>query len=109
MENDDFVMPEHTVAEGPQGLMAVLEKFLHQSEQDAEFRAKEHYIMYRLKDQKSLIKVDMSKRPFQFWYYDLLGRPATKAVKDTVAEFLWEKAGEKERYTKEYQGESDHG
>lgn len=101
MESNDFEIPEHTVADGPDGLMAVLESFLHQAEQDAEFRAKQHYIMYRLKDQKSLIKVDLSERPYQFWYYDLLGRPATKAVKDIVAAFLWDKCGEKERYIQE--------
>lgn len=98
MESNEFVIPDHTVADGPQGLMEVLDSFLHQARQDAAFRAQDHYIMYRLKDQKSLIKVNMSEHPYQFWYYDLLGRPATNAVKDTVAEFLWEKCGERERY-----------
>lgn len=90
-------MPEFTIADGPQGLMEVLDSFLQQAEQDKNFRAKYHYIMYRLKDQKSLIKVDMSEYPYQFWYYDLLGRPATNAVKDTIAEFLWDRCGEQVR------------
>lgn len=101
MDSNDFEIPDHTAADGPEGLMAVLESFLQQAEQDSEFRAKEHYIMYRLRDQKSLIKVNLSTRPYQFHYYDLLGRPATKAVKDTIAEFLWEKCGEKEHYLEE--------
>ena len=109
MDSNEFVMPEHTVADGPQGLMEVLVSFLQQAEQDAAFRTQDHYIMYRLMDQKSLIKVNMSERPYQFWYYDLLGRPATNAVKETVAEFLWEKCGEKERYITKHQGEINHG
>jgi hypothetical protein len=94
----DSLQPEFTLADGPQGLMDVLETFRLQAEQDAVFRAKEHYIMYQLKAQQSLIKVDMSEQPFQFWYYDLLGRPMTNVVKDTVAEFLWEKCGIKDQY-----------
>jgi len=90
-------VPEFTIAEGPQGLMDVLDSFLQQAQQDKVFRARYHYIMYHLKDQKSLIKVDMSEHPYQFWYYDLLGRPATNAVKDTIAEFLWDRCGENAR------------
>lgn len=98
MDSIDTALPEFVMADGPHGLMKVLENLLHQSEQDEAFRAQEHYIMYQLKDQRSLIKVDMSERPFQFWYYDLMGRPATTAVKEVIAEFLWEKCGEKQRY-----------
>jgi hypothetical protein len=106
MDNNEIAMPKFTIAEGPQGLMEVLSHFQQQAEQDADFRATQHYIMYCLKDQKSLIKVDVSERPFQFWYCDLLGRPATNVVKDTIAEFLWEKCGEKDRYFKESGRES---
>jgi hypothetical protein len=89
----DSLQPEFTIADGPQGLLEVLETFRCRAEQDAAFRAQEHYIMYKLKAQQSLIKVDMSEQPFQFWYCDLLGRPATNTVKDTIAEFLWERCG----------------
>lgn len=89
--------PEMTIAEGPQGLKEVLAALRERALQDADFRSREHYIMYRLKDQKSLFKVDLSQQPYQFWFYDLLGRPATNAVKDTVAEFIWESASENER------------
>lgn len=92
--------PEFTIAEGPQGLKDVLSTFQAQARQDKEFRAKYHYIMYRLRDQKSLIKVDMSEHPYQFWYYDLLGRPATNAVKDTIAEFLYDESGDNVRNNK---------
>lgn len=97
----DSTTPEYIVAEGPEGLRAVLESLLQQTEQDAAFRSQQHHIMYRLKDQKSIIKVDMSQRPYQFWYNDVLGRPATAAVKETIAAFLWERCGEKERYLQE--------
>jgi len=65
--------------------------------QDAEFRTKEHYILYRLKDQKALLKFDLHQQPYQCWFYDLLGRPATHAVKEVLAEFILEAATEKER------------
>lgn len=85
-------------AQGPEGLMSVFEELLHQTKQGEEG---EHIILYQLGNQKSLIKVDFRKRPFQFWYNDLLGRPMTKAVENTIAEFLWTKCGEKERYMQE--------
>lgn len=95
MEN---VKPEMTIANGPEGLMGVLEDFRHRAESDAIFRSEPHYILYRLNTQESLIKIDFSIEPFQFWYYDLMGRPATNSIKTTVAEFLWEKCGVKQRY-----------
>lgn len=82
---------EYELAEGPEGLRAVLDRFYDRAQQDKAFAAVGHYILYKLGGQKSLIKVDMSKEPFQFWYNDLLGRPATKLVKDTITLFLSER------------------
>ncbi len=93
--------PEYTIAEGPQGLRDVLESFRLQAEASTDFRSREHFIMYRLNAQQSLIKVDMSESPFKFWYCDLLGRPATQTVKNTIADFLWDSCGEKERYAEQ--------
>lgn len=98
MNNEPILPPEYTIAEGPEGLKKVLEDFLKSAQEDVAFANEAHYILYQLGNQKSLIRADFSKKPFQFWYYDLLGRPATKAVKETIVEFLWEKCGEKERY-----------
>lgn len=89
---------EYIVAEGPDGLSKVLESFLNRAQEDEGFAMNGHYILYRLGDQKSLIKVDMSNKPYKFYYYDLLGRPITKAVKNTIVHFLWEKCGLKEEY-----------
>lgn len=83
-------------AQGPEGLTYVLDDLLDQSLKDAAFAAAPHYVLYELGSQKSLIKVDMSMKPYQFWYCDLLGRPATKVVKETIARFLWEKCGVKD-------------
>lgn len=92
---------EYVLAEGPQGLAKVLNAFLAKTKDqalDPAFSANtEHYILYQLGNQNSLIKVDMSKQPYQFRYFDKLGRPATKAVKETIADFLWNQCGEKER------------
>ncbi len=81
--------------------MSVLEALLHKAKQDPAFINQDHYILYQLGNQRSLIKVDMTKTPYHFTYNDLLGRPATNMVKDTIASFLWEKCGEKERYSRE--------
>jgi hypothetical protein len=95
-------IPENCIiAEGPEGLEQVLNDLFDKSKSDPMFAAEEHYILYQLGNQKSLIKVDNSKIPFQFWHYDSMGRPATFAVKTTIARFLWDKCGEKERFLQE--------
>lgn len=86
------------MTEGPEGLEKVLVELLDKVDADPALASEEHYILYHLGNQKSLIRVDPSQKPFKFWYYDLMGRPATVAVKETIARFLWEKCGEKERY-----------
>lgn len=106
MENMELSL-QYVTAQGPEGLAEVLNRFLEQAKSDPEFATNGHYILYQLGNQKSLIKVDMSQEPYQFWYNDLLGRPATKIVKDTVAQFLWEKCGERERFFQQFQGEGD--
>ena len=84
---------DYIKAEGPEGLRSLLDNLLINQESK--------YILYRLGNQQSLIKVDLSTKPFQFWYYDLLGRPATRIVKEALARFAWEKGGEKEWYLQE--------
>lgn len=99
MQQDDNEQQQMFIpAQGPEGLMRVLEELLEKSRLDPAVAAQEHIILYQLGDQKSLIKVDFSEPPGKFWYNDLLGRPMTKAVKNTIAEFLWTKCGERERY-----------
>ena len=90
------MIPSPVLADGPAGLEKVLNEFLEKSQSDAAFAAKEHYVLYKFNQQKALIKVDTKQRPFHFWYYDLLGRPATNNVKEIIAKFLWEKCGAKE-------------
>ncbi|MBV9576590.1 MAG: hypothetical protein JO149_08200 [Gammaproteobacteria bacterium] len=97
MSQENDISFDYTIAQGPEGLIKVLNDLLEKP--DAQKSAQ--YILYQLGNQKSLIKVDISMQPFQFWYYDLLGRPATKVVKDVLGNFVWEKGGEKERFLKE--------
>jgi hypothetical protein len=92
---------EHIVAEGPDGLMQVLVNLLEQSKNDSAFAKEDHFILYQLGAQKSLILVDTTQIPFKLWHYDLMGRPATIAVKDTIKRFLWEKCGERDRVLQE--------
>lgn len=84
------------MAEGPEGLKQVLNTLLEMTRSDPDKGANGYYILYRLGNQRSLIKFDTSHRPYHFWYCDLLGRPATKAVKDTIAAFIEEKMREQE-------------
>jgi hypothetical protein len=92
---------EYTIAEGPEGLTETLNELLEKSLKDPMFAVQEHFVLYKLGGQKSMIKIDTSQQPFRFWYYDLMGRPMTVSVKETIAKFLWEKCGEKERFTRE--------
>lgn len=103
MKSIDLPVPYVSV-QGPKGLYEALSELLTQAHPDNALATKEHYILYELGSQQSLIKVDVSQLPFHFWYYDLLGRPATRVVKETIAKFLWEKGGERERFYNEFQG-----
>ena len=100
---------EYIIAEGPEGLAKVLDGLLEESQRNPDFAVADHYVLYQVGNQKALIKVDTSQVPFHFWYCDLLGRPATRIVKKTIAEFLWEKCGEKERYSKELNEGDNNG
>lgn len=92
--NSADLTQEYIIAEGPEGLKTALEALYAKASLDPVFAASEHYILYQLGDQRSLIKVETEEEPYQFWYNDLLGRPATKVVKDIIADFLWEKFGD---------------
>lgn len=87
---------DHIIANGPEGLEKVLGDLLDKAKDDDQFAKQEHYILYQLGSQKSLIKVDTTEIPFKFWHFDLMGRPATVAIKETIARFIWEKCGVKE-------------
>jgi len=91
MQNEK--MPEVMTVEGPEGLMAALNSLYEKTHLDPSLPT-EYYLLYRLGGQKSLIKVDMKAEPTVFWYSDLLGRPATQLVKDTINQFLLSKFGE---------------
>lgn len=92
---------DYITAEGPESLTDILNNLLAESQANSLVANKEHYVLYQLGQQKSLIKIDASKIPFRFWYYDLLGRPITSVVKETITNFLWDKCGGKESYQQE--------
>lgn len=88
---------EYITVDGPDGLTRVLNELLEKSKKDPIFREAEHYVLYELGQQRSMIKIDTTNMPFRFWHYDLMGRPATSALRDTVAKFLWENCGQEEQ------------
>ncbi|MEO8401947.1 MAG: hypothetical protein ABI597_09180 [Gammaproteobacteria bacterium] len=87
---------EYIIAEGPEGLKKILAEFLEKSRNDPIFAKQKHHVLYQLGSQKSMIRIDTDRTPFKFWYYDLMGRAATVAVKDVLADFLWDNWGEKQ-------------
>lgn len=96
-------LPDYVRANGLKGLTETLDKFLDEHDQGGALNTP-RYILYQMGNQQSLIRVDIDRIPFRFWYCDLLGRPATMAVKRTVAEFLLDKCG-----GKKCSKESSHG
>jgi hypothetical protein len=86
----------YVIAAGPDGLKDVLNELLEKSRQDPLFARQEHHVLYQLGNQKTMIRIDTDQAPFKFWCYDLLGRPITVVLKNTLADFLWEHWGEKE-------------
>jgi hypothetical protein len=86
-------------ADGPDGLMQVLDQLRVKSEQVTQ--DKEFVILYQLGSQRSILKVDFNQKPYHFFYKDLLGRPMTKAVEQTIAQFLSNHCGEWESVKKE--------
>jgi hypothetical protein len=89
-DNESDFLKKYIPAHGPEGLKQVLNDLLEKVKSDHTFAMRQHFIMYQLGGQKSLIKVDMSNPPFQFWYNDVFGRPMTKAVEEVIADFIWE-------------------
>jgi len=99
--NELEILKNHLIAQGPEGLRQVLDTLLEKSLQDSGFAAEPHFVKYQLGQQESFLKVDMSEKPYLFWYCDLQGRPVTKAIQTVIADFLWEKCGEKEKCLQE--------
>ncbi len=87
-------LPPYIRVQGPEGLSQVLDQFLEENKQGKDLMIP-RYVLYQLNQQQSLIRIDINQIPFKFWYCDLNGRPATKAVKETIGRFLWEKCGKK--------------
>lgn len=98
MQHDTDLNIDYIPVNGPAGLWEVLNGLLEKTRSEQVTGPAVHYLRYELGSQISFIKVDLNADPVQFWYYDLLGRPPTKAVKETIAKFLWEKCGEQGRF-----------
>jgi hypothetical protein len=92
---------EYILANGPAGLEEVLAELLARTKNDEAFASEFHYVLYELGNQRSLIRIDTTQFPFKFWHFDLMGRPATKVIRETIARFLLEKCGLKEKYLEE--------
>lgn len=79
---NEETLPAYEIAEGPEALAALLDKLLEKYHQKNDSSENEYYILYKIGEQRSLIKVDISTMPFYFWFYDLLARPPTSSVKE---------------------------
>ena len=83
-------------AEGPEGLAAVLNHLWELSKQDPEFAVRDHCIMYKQGDQKSLMMFYMNGEKPEILFCDILKRPATSTVINITDAFLREKCGLKD-------------
>ena len=99
LENEQDVPFQHDTVDGSKELTRLLCDYLEWSRQDQSFANNDHHILYRCGDQASLIRVETRAIPFSLYYCDLSGRPAPRVVKEAVARFLWDRCGEKEKYT----------
>lgn len=75
---------------GPEALYNQLKECALFAKQNSAYASSEHYILYQLGMQKSLIKLDFSHDPLQIWYCDLQNRPVTNKVKEAVLRFIQE-------------------
>lgn len=91
---------EYDIAEGPDGLKALLDSYFERAQNDSAFKAEPHFIVFHHGNQESVIKVDMTESPCLFWYYDMLGRAITPSVREVMARFLWDRCGESKRFAK---------
>src|SRR3990167_6140908 len=87
-------LPVYIQANGLAGLSQTLDRLLEEHKH-GEALTTPRYVLYQLGSQQALIRVDIDQMPFRFWYCDLLGRPATRAIKEIIAEFLLDKCGER--------------
>lgn len=85
----------YIIVEGLAELKQALLDLLEKSKRDHEVAIQACYILYRLANQQSLIRVDPF---FHISYYDLLGRSATIAVKDVIGHFLQDHCGDQGRF-----------
>ncbi len=84
---------DYIIAEGPEGLKKVLNDLWEEVEHNPNSAKQEHYILYQLSSQKSLIKIETDQMPFKFWCYDLMGRPITLPMREVLSQFLEEHWG----------------
>lgn len=92
VDNDLEILPQYTPAIGQDGLADALNHLRQESDRDPEFARQDHYLLFR-KDTnastyESVIKADLSERPFQFWHFNTHFLPAIEVIKDTIKKFL---------------------
>ena len=107
MENS-YMSKKYEEVQGIEGLKSTLQAWYLKAQVDTDFAQQEHYLLYQNGDQKALIKIDFALMPYQFWYYDLLGRPATQSVKQALGRFLWETCNLKANFIIGNENEGKH-
>lgn len=75
---------KYDIAQELQGLKSLLAQYMRSMTKEQQF------ILYKIGEQESLMRVDFSKQPYQVYYNDKLGRPAPFALKIAVTEIMSE-------------------
>ncbi len=77
-----------TAANGPQGLVNVLNKLIEQKNTGLLPRGVEQYIQYSNGGSEAFIKVDLNAKPYHFWCYDNKhGRSMPESIIDILKNF----------------------
>lgn len=95
-------LPNHTVVAGPEALKAALVRLWEACQNSPEIAKQDHYLLYQRGNQQSVLKIELNKKPFQFWYCDRDGRPMMPLMKRELANFTWENGVSKEKYQHDY-------
>lgn len=81
---------DYTVAEGLDGLQHTLVDLIDHARRGSLGDNQTQYVLYRLGQQQSLLRIDLNTAPMQLWFYDLDGRPASSGLVSALGKVFWE-------------------
>ena len=84
---------KYITVHGIPALAAQLDAIHREAQTNPVSRPEPVFILYESLQQKSMIKVDLSQKPYLIGYDDQMGRPMPSAIKEVFAQFLTNSCG----------------